>query len=74
MIMSSHLGPHGGAMKEIFRSAGEGVMDGLREAPREFIVPFVLFWRAVKSGLRLIDDALEEARKSAHSTEKQPRR
>lgn len=61
-------------MGEIFKNVGEGVMDGLREAPREFIVPFVLFWRGVRYGLHLIDTALAEARESAHSTARRPQK
>ncbi|GLQ50056.1 hypothetical protein ACFFJT_06805 [Dyella flava] len=61
-------------MKEIIKSAGEGVMDGLREAPREFVVPFILLWRGIKSGFHLIDSALAEARDSAHSTARRSRK
>jgi hypothetical protein len=70
MVTSGHQDLDGGTMKEILKSAGEGVMDGLREAPREFIVPFILFWRGMRFVSRQIDMALAEARESAHSTTK----
>jgi hypothetical protein len=53
-------------MNEILKSAGEGVKEGLREAPREFVVPFTLFWRGVKNVSRVLNTALAEARASAH--------
>ena len=49
-------------MNEIIKYGASRFMKGLREAPREFLIPAIVAWRGVKFVFDKVDTAMNETR------------